>query len=84
MKSYGGLAHVRRISSSELAQWTVKMGFMINILVLVGMCQDMYPSELKLKRANESEENNSWSIKIKTTFHLFHEPVPNEHTWGVR
>jgi hypothetical protein len=33
MKSYGGLAHVRRISSSELAQGTVKMGFMINILV---------------------------------------------------
>jgi hypothetical protein len=48
------------------------------------ICQNMYPPELKLKRANEWEENNSWSIKIKITCHLLHEPVPNEHTWGVR
>jgi hypothetical protein len=29
MKSYGGLAHVRGISSSELARWTVGMVFMV-------------------------------------------------------
>jgi hypothetical protein len=38
MKSYGGFAHVRGISSSELAQWTVKMGFTINILVYARTC----------------------------------------------
>jgi hypothetical protein len=36
MKSYGGLAHMRGISSSELAQWTVKMGFMNERKIILG------------------------------------------------
>jgi hypothetical protein len=49
MKSYGGLAHVRGISSSELAV-ARKNGVHDKHTCIY---QDMYPPELKLKRANE-------------------------------